>query len=465
MPFRGSALLWRLLFLVVTVALVGAGVWRLHGVLTAENGRKAPPLRERVYAVDSAMLAPQTVAPTLSAFGTIESWRNLEIRAAVAGPIASLADAFKNGAAVADNALLFTIDTADLETRVAEAEIALAEAKANLAEARATLDLKRQEVKTAERQVTLRRSDLARKQQVKQRGHASQATVEEASLALVAAEQSLLAQRQAVLTTEAKMENGALAVKRADLALAQAERDLADAAFRAPFAGRLDAVKATLGRRVSENEALGRLIDPTALEVAFRLREADFVRLLAPDGINLRKLPVRVSFDLADRHHDIHGTLDRAAAVVDSAVGGRMVYARLDPKEAALLHPGDFVTVTVEEPALPRIALVPPEAVSEDGRLFLVGADNRLEEMTVRIARRLPQGFVLAEAPFGRIYVTRRLPQLAAGIKVTLAQDGPPPPDNENAGKAPQTKDQTKKENNSGKEPKPTKTQSQGEGT
>ena len=46
---------------------------------------KAPPARERVFAVGVITAEPGTETPTLQAFGEVESRRTLELRAAVAG--------------------------------------------------------------------------------------------------------------------------------------------------------------------------------------------------------------------------------------------------------------------------------------------------------------------------------------------------------------------------------------------
>jgi hypothetical protein len=84
------------------------------------------------------------------------------------------------------------------------------------------------------------------------------------------------------------------------------------------------------------------------------------------------------------------------------------------------LRPGDFVTVEIAEPPLEGVAVIPASAVTEDGRALVIGADDRLEEVRVRILRRRGAEMIVDDAPFGRLMVAERLPQLGAGVKVRV---------------------------------------------
>ena len=61
-------------------------------------------------------------------------------------------------------------------------------------------------------------------------------------------------------------------------------RHLNDTVMRAEFAGVLSGVSLVQGGLISANERVGQLIDPSALEVAFRVSTQQYARLLNEDG-------------------------------------------------------------------------------------------------------------------------------------------------------------------------------------
>lgn len=151
--------------------------------------------KQRTYAVEVATLEAETVTPMITAYGRLQSGRMLELRAALAGTLVELSDSFRDGGLVAAGDLLYRIDPARLETAVALAETDLAEAEAGLGEARAGLELARLEAGAAERQLDLRAQSVARQKGLRDRGVATEADLEAATLAAAAAEQTLINRR------------------------------------------------------------------------------------------------------------------------------------------------------------------------------------------------------------------------------------------------------------------------------
>ena len=401
------------------LALVALGGWRL-----SESLRDAPsgPMRaaeERSVVAPTAVLERRNVRPAIEAYGAIRSWRTLDLRAPVGGRVTEIADRFRDGARVAKDALLLRIDPADYESAVANAEAALAEAEADRAEAREGLVAAEIELDAARTQRDLRSATLERQRGLEERGVASTTAVDEAELARAAAEQAVAQRRQAVVTARLRIERAELAVERAELALAEARRDLADTEMVAPFGGVLADVSAILGDLVAVNESVGRLIDPEALEVSFRVDTAEFARLRGPGG-TLRPLPVRVELPLGDGETYVaQATLDRAGAVAGAGRTGREIFARIEADHDTLLRPDDFVTVRLREPELEGVAAIPAAAATEDGRILILTDEGRLEEARVAILRRERDRLIVGDAPFGATYVTERSPQLGPGLKAT----------------------------------------------
>jgi len=216
------------------------------------------------------------------------------------------------------------------------------------------------------------------------------------------------------------------------IALADAERRLAETEIRAAFDGVLNDVDIAVGRRVSRNEQFAQLIDPEALEVAFRISTAQYTRLIG-DAEGLPEAPVRVILDVFGMDMTAEAVLARASGAVDEGQSGRLLFARIDAPRG--LQVGDFVRVEVEEPDLPFVARLPATAYGSDGQILLVGEDDRLEAVEVVLLRR--QGddvLVRARGLADRDVVLSRTPVLGDGIRIA-----PVRPSDGTAPSAPQT--------------------------
>lgn len=400
---------------IAVVAFSALSFFAAQSANKGERVRAAPT--ERVFAADIGVIENGTVQPKITAYGDIRSWRSLELRAATGGFVDELSPVFRDGEAVAKGDFLFRMAPDEAKGVVEDAQAALDEARADLAEAEASVSVSQQELTAAETQRDLRKASLERREGLRSRGVSTAAEVEEAELAFAAAAQTVASRVQMLLAAEVRIERSKTRVRRAEIALANAERKLAETEQVAPFSGLLTDVSAVLGGLVSPNERLGVLIDPSALEAVFRVTNAQYARLLDDQGA-LKNVPVSVTLELDDAPFTTTGYIARTGAVVESGQTGRLVFARLELSDASLFRPGDFVTIGIDEPPLENVARVPASAVFENGEMLVVGPDDRLAAIFVRILRRQADDVIVADAPEGANYVRERSPQLGAGIKV-----------------------------------------------
>ncbi|CTQ33689.1 efflux RND transporter periplasmic adaptor subunit [Jannaschia rubra] len=417
MRFLGRSLLAIFLF-ALTAGLLA---WAAQITLSAVQERAArdaggPPAAERVLAVNVVRAAEEAAAPLLTTFGEIRARRALEIRAPVGGRIVELAAGFEEGGRVAEGQVLVRIDPEQAEADLAVARADLAGAEAELREARRGLDLSQAELAGAEAQRDLQASSLARQRDLANRGVGSDAQVETAELALSSADQTILTRRGAVDQAQARIDSAELAIERARIAVSLAERDLDDRILTAAFDGQLGDVSVLMGGLVSPNEMLGTLIDPDALEVAFRLSAAQHARLLDGSG-DLTGAPVRVVLDVEGLEIEAGGTVTREAASVGTGQTGRLVFATLDTARG--LRPGDFVRVEVEEPTLADAIRLPARALSSRDTVLVLGSDDRLVETPVTLLRRQGDDVLVTGDIAGQEVVAERTPALGSGIKVS----------------------------------------------
>ncbi len=416
-----------LILTVSTLAILAAAGLHLHASLTANETRKRPPARERAVVVDAGSLERTRISPVVEAFGQVQAWNSLEIRAPASGPVTEISPNFREGMSIAAGELLFRIDPELAERRVIDANAALEQAETEFAEAAATERHIMSERDAAQAEADVRRADLERKTSLFKRKLTTSTARDDAVLALSAAEQNVVAKERELLALKGRIDRAKAGVERARLTLSDAERALRDTSYRAPFSGRLSEVALTLGRRVSENEKLGLLIDPAALEVSFPVRNGDFGKLVdSASKDRLAPLPVTVTLDLVESEVTAEAVLDRPAAVA-SMQAGRTVFARITGGDVSALRPGDFVSVAVAEPEIANVAVIPADAATLDGRILVIGAEGRLEEHKSTIVRRQGDRLIVADVPFGKAYVERRLPFLARGQKVKAKNAGERP--------------------------------------
>ncbi|MBV6635079.1 MAG: efflux RND transporter periplasmic adaptor subunit [Mameliella sp.] len=416
-----------LFLLSLTLGLLGFAGIMVRDAVEARMAEEArvPQARERVFAVNVVPVAFETVTPVLTSFGEVQSRRTLELRAAASGAVVELDPEFVEGGQVEAGQLLARIDPADAEAALDRAENDLLDARAEVREAERALVIAKDELSAAEEQVVLRETALRRQRDLLDRNVGTAAAVESAELALASERQSVLTRRQAVATAEARIDQAATQLRRAEIARDEAQRRLDDTQIRAAFAGTLSDVTVVSGRLVSANEQLAQLVDLQALEVSFRVSTQQYARLLDGDG-RLRQAPVSVALDVFGTNITAAGRITRDSAAVGEGQTGRRLFAVLDAPRG--FKPGDFVTVRIEEPPLERVARLPATAVNAAGEVLVVGAEDRLETVVVEVMRRQGDDVLIRGRGLrGREVVTERTPLLGEGIKVKPLRTGAVP--------------------------------------
>jgi multidrug efflux pump subunit AcrA (membrane-fusion protein) len=381
--------------------------------VTGEAGAGA---RERVFTVRALTVTPGEVTPTLSAFGEVRTRRSLELRAPVSGRVLEVSPGFEDGAEVREGQLLLRIDPSDAEAALALAQSDLARAQAELRDATRALDLAGEDVAAAQAQLDLRARALERRQGLADRGISTEAALEEAELALSSARQAWVGRRQAEAQAIARRDQAETALERQFISLAEAERRLSDTRVYASFSGTLADVSSVEGGIVSSNEQLGRIIDPTSLEVAARVSTAQYLRLIDETG-QLQSSEAEVVLEVAGFEITSPGRLVRASATVAQGQSGRQLFVELVAPRG--FRPGDFVTVRLQEPALQDVALLPATAVNPAGNVLVINDDNRLSAQPVTVLRRQGDNVLIAARALAGLEIVREIgPSLGAGILV-----------------------------------------------
>lgn len=409
-----------LLGLFFAVMAVGMLTYAIQMVAVAVEARLAEeskqfPGKERVFAVNVQTASLEVLQPELVAFGRVESRRRLELRLPASGRVVLLSENFVEGGTVSAGELLVQLDPADAEAALANAKADQMDAAADARDALRVLELAKDELLSAQAQSDLRARAFERQADLRKRGVGSAAAVEDAELAAAQARQVVIARRQALIEAEARLDQTATQVLRADVAVNTVERDLEDTKVVAEFSGVLESVSLVKGRLVSANEKLADLVDPQQLEAAFTVSTNQYARLLNGQG-QLLPLPVVVQLDANEVALEAQAVLSRDSG--GEGQTGRLLYAKMDVSNG--LKPGDFVTARVREPALSGVVKVASSAYGADGAVLVLGADDRLERLQVELMRRQGDDVLIRGSGLaGREIVLTRTPLLGEGVKVT----------------------------------------------
>lgn len=415
-----------LFLLALTLGLLAYAANAVRGAVQARMGAEAPSFgqRERVASVNVVTVQAQTLTPELAAFGEVQSRRTLVLRSPVAGTIIFADPAFVEGGSVSAGQLLVQLDPTDAQSALTRAQVDLRDAEAEVRDATRALEIARDSLAESESQAALRQAALERTRGLRDRGTATALDLETAELAAASANASVLSQRNAVAQAEARRDQSGTALDRVRLTVSEAERTLEDTDIRAPFGGTLSGVTLFAGGRVSGNEQIAELIDPAALEVAFRVSTAQYGRLL-DERSQLRTQPVKITLDVSGFVLTTDGQITRESALVGDGQTGRLLYASVNAAQG--LRPGDFVSVTIEEPELTGVAMLPATAVGADGAVLALDSDSRLEIVPVTVLRRQGDDVIVEAAGIeGRQIVETRTPLLGAGIRVQAAGQAAP---------------------------------------
>ena len=414
-----------LLLLLLTLGLLALAAQVVVSAIKARSERDfgTSGLQERVFAVNVIEAVDEAVTPTFVTYGRVVSRRTLDIRSRIGGAIVFLAPEFVEGGRVEAGQLLARIDPAEAEFAIQQAEARLRAAEVNVDDAEQALKFTQAEVDSALTRAQFNENAYERVVEMHKIGAVTEERMENAESLILQQRQGTEGVRKALAAAEFGVDAATHEVTQARNDLDEAHRGLSHTRVVADFAGTLSGVSVMHGRLVQANEDLGQLVDRTALEVSFRVSTREYGRLLDDNG-RLSTLSITAAIGSGDDELTAAGTISRESAVVGSGQTGRLLYADLD--ETAVMKPGDFVTVRIQEPLLEDIVRLPATALGPDGAVLVVDSDDRLRSLPVTLLRR-QDNQILVDASddlLGYEVVVQRSALIGPGIKVRPVSQG-----------------------------------------
>jgi membrane fusion protein, multidrug efflux system len=403
------------------VVVLGIAVL-IAGVLQATKPRlepRAPAERQWMVEVVDVVIADQR--PELRAFGEVVAERDAEMRALVAGQVVEVGPAFNDGGVVRQGELLVRIDPFEYEARLDEAQANLAEANALLTEYEAMLRSEQSTATQNQVQFDLAQRELDRRETLFREQIVSEKHVDDGAMAASERARAYTQAEENAAAYAARAERQLAVIKQAEVAVKRARRDLDHTRLVAPFDGYLTGTSAAIGKRLTVNDRIARLLDLDRLEVRFHLSDSEFGRLAGgKSGENgMAGRDAYVLWRVGERDLVYPAMIDRIGGEIDAASGGIRAYASVaSGADGVPLRPGAFVEVVLADQLL-KGAVVLPESALHQGHTVYVENGGRLEARAVKMLLRAgAEIFVRGDLATAERVVVTRFAEIGPGLMV-----------------------------------------------
>ena len=374
-------------------------------------------VKEKIWTVAATEVVIQDHAPDLKLYGQLVAGRESELRSLVVGPVIRTGKNFVEGGTVKSGELLVQIDPFDYQASLDERKAQLAEAEARKMEISARHKSEVEALKQDEKQLELTRKDYERIKELQKKGTVSNKRFDDSRIAESRQSQLVSTRKNTMAALAAQLEQQTASIKRLEVGVRRAKRDLARTQLKAPFDGFVLQKNAEIGKRLSLNDPIARLVEAENMQARFHVSSGQYGRLVA-SGLKGRE--ATVVWKAGDREFSYPATVERAGASIKATSGGVDVYARL--KGAGVdqpLRPGAFVEVTLKDFTYRNVIRVGETALHQD-KVFVVNG-NRLEAREVEIAGRAGEDVLLrGNLKAGDLIVTTRFAEMGPGLMVEV---------------------------------------------
>jgi membrane fusion protein (multidrug efflux system) len=309
------------------VAVLALGLAACGGDSVEDKPAGVPVTLHRVDAVD--------ITDRIESTGELLAKERAQIAAEIGGRVTEIL--IDEGSAAEPGAAVLTIDP---ERRTLERD----SARARVTESHTAL--------------VEQERDYLRIKELKERGVASQAQLDQAE-------------------TQLKLARSRRSAAEAELGMQ--ERALADAIVKAPFAGLIADRLVSRGEYVTPGQKLFELVSLDPIEVEFRLTEVDSSRVKVGNDVDVRVTPFP--------EERFSATVTIVSPTIDPRTRTLRVKAQLANPDGRL-RPGLFARVDLGIAKRDDVPMIPEEAVLQraDGAVvFRVAAENRVERRLIEI--------------------------------------------------------------------------------
>ncbi|MFV2031787.1 MAG: efflux RND transporter periplasmic adaptor subunit [Gammaproteobacteria bacterium] len=405
------------ILLPVVVIAIAAGVFQyLKG---SKPERKTPELKEKVWQVEVIPAIVQSLRPSLTLYGSVESPELLQAAAPGAGIISKVL--VQNGSRVNTGQLLIKMDRRDFQYELVQAESDLRDIENQISEIQIRNRSNQVALKTERELLQLAEQELQRMQKLRKQNLGSDSALNEAR-------STLGRQRLSEISRALEVESFPV-----QLAKLEAMRDRRQSKFRdanlmiersevtAPFDGVISATMVSVGDRVSTGQILISLYPADSLEIRAHIPARYITRI---QQAMAEEITQYASITLADGNLQL--ALKRLAG--EAKPSGVDAYFQAGQSSHGL-RLGALLPLSLYLPAEDGVIAVPYQAIYGNSRLYLLKED-RLQGIEVESVGQYNDvdgtTKLLVKSPQinpGDQIVITHLPNAVNGLKVRSVDD------------------------------------------
>ncbi|QUS57120.1 efflux RND transporter periplasmic adaptor subunit [Pseudovibrio brasiliensis] len=385
-----------ILFIPVTISL---------GFFLFLSNNKEAPIQKSIpeYSHLSRVILARKleVSPKAHGYGIVKAARVWNVIARVSGEIEFIHPEFKKGAILKAGTELVRISPRDYKLQLKQSQANIRQAEAKVSELKTKQQSLMKSLDIEQRVLKLNEKQLARKQQLRQRGTIAEAALDtEENLVLIQLQKiqdiqnsldliplQIEAQEEQISVYEAQYETAKINLARVHVKL--------------PFDARVSNTNVEVTQYVQTGNEMGTVDNTETVEVEAQIPLSQFRQFLGIltegevptliDGQSLLSLAESVGL-----HAMIRLPLDKGTAVwrgrvvrvtdeidpktrtVGVVIEVDHPYEKIIPGKRPLLSKGMFVEVELSSDPLSEMFIIPRSALHEEG-LYIVGDDNRLQ--------------------------------------------------------------------------------------
>jgi len=426
--------MWRkLLFLPPIILAVLVAVW-------ATGQRQPPVTEERVEDAANVRVIvarESEIVPRVSGFGSVEPGRTWKAVAQASGEIAYVNPQLKRGAILDEGTEIFRISPADYEIAVARAQANISRVEAQLAEMDANEANLRANLEIEQRALDIRERESDRRRRLAETGTVSANTLDQDQRESLAQQKrvqeientlSLLPSQRKALQEQKRLN---------ELELRQAQLNLDRTTITLPFDARISEVSAEVSQFAQAGSTLATADSIATSEVEAQIPITEFAKLARAAALSeaestpmtttdIRQILERLGFSATIRLEAdsisvtwpaevsrLSDTIDLKTRTVGVIVSADNTWRTASAGRRPPLTKGLFVEVELRARPLEGQIVIPRSAL-HDGKVYLVGENDRLEIVPVETGLSQDGVVVVREGiePGDRVVVTDLLPAM-----------------------------------------------------
>jgi multidrug efflux pump subunit AcrA (membrane-fusion protein) len=396
----------------VLILLAAAGLYQ--ALLGSKTERSKPVLSEKVWQIEVIEARRQTLSPSITLYGRIESPEALKAAAPGGGVVERVL--VRDGDRVGSGQMLVKMDRRDFEAALLQAQADLRDIENQIAELRIRHRANLSRLETERELMALAAAEVARLETLKQRQLSADTQLNEAHSELGRSELEVMSRQLEVDSFDVKLQILQARHDRGKAQLDQARLAMDRSSVTAPFDAIVSEVAVSAGDRVLLGQLLVSLFPVAGLEIRAHLPTsyiASVQRALGADQ--------RLEASVAGQPGLGRFSVVRLAGEAE-ATGIDLFFAIDLPPDQ--LRPGELLPLIMDLPAVVDVYAVPYQAIYGNSRIYRV-VDERLEAVDVRTIGQARDASgevrVLIRSdtilPGDRIAVTH-LPNAVSGLKV-----------------------------------------------